>query len=134
MLQPPALSFINVIITRTKPQQQQQIFCRAALQANCKDWELSVKSSESSCNSCKFLIPHALWRALKAVELQNLSSEDTLSPKRAVASLKQATTAKCSCSASLCQRAASQSKTAIMLTISYYTAKKENLRFWGKFR
>jgi hypothetical protein len=38
-----------------------------------------------------------------------------------LASLKQAskaTTAKCSCSASLSQRAASQSKTAIMLTIS----------------
>jgi hypothetical protein len=63
---PPALAFINVIITRTKTQQQkqqqqqQQIHCRAALQANCKDWELSVKSSESNCNSCKFLIPHAL--------------------------------------------------------------------------
>jgi hypothetical protein len=43
MLQPPALAFINVIITRTKTQQQQQqqqqqqIYCRAALQANCKD-------------------------------------------------------------------------------------------------
>jgi hypothetical protein len=42
---------------------------------------------------------------------------------------KQATTAKCSCSASLSQRAASQSKTAIMLTISYYTAKKGKFRF-----
>jgi hypothetical protein len=60
----------------------------------------------------------------------------SLSPKRAVASLssKQATTAKCSCSASLSQRAASQSKTAIMLTISYYTAKKEKFGFCGKFR